>query len=94
VALITVRFYSLWRSYLGIDSTTVEADQVGDALTQLETKFGPPLRQRLETAGIHLDGKIQDYSLILLNGIALRNLKSTDLKDGDVLHIFPPSIGG
>lgn len=94
MALITVRFYSLWRSYLGIDSTTVEADQVGDALTQLETKFGPPLRQRLETAGIHLDGKIQDYSLILLNGIALRNLKSTDLKDGDVLHIFPPSIGG
>lgn len=94
MALITVRFYSLWRSYLGIDSATLEADQVDDALTQLETRFGPPLRQKLEAAGIHLDGKIQDYSLILLNGTTLRNLKSTDLKEGDVLHIFPPSIGG
>ena len=94
MALITVRFYSLWRSYLGIDSATLEADQIDDALTQLETRFGPPLRQKLEAAGIHLDGKIQDYSLILLNGTTLRNLKSTDLKEGDVLHIFPPSIGG
>jgi len=48
----------------------------------------------LENAGILLDGKIQDYSLILLNGVTLRNLKSTDLKEGDVLHIFPPAIGG
>jgi len=37
---------------------------------------------------------MEDYSLILLNGIALRNLKSTELKEGDVLHIFPPGIGG
>jgi molybdopterin converting factor small subunit len=94
MALITVRFYSLWRSYLGIDRTTLQADDIEDALVQLETKFGPPLREKLETAGVHLDGKIQDYSLILLNGIALRNIKSTALKEGDVLHIFPPAIGG
>jgi molybdopterin converting factor small subunit len=94
MALITVRFYSLWRSYLGIASTTLQADHIDDVLTQLEEKFGYRLREKLETAGIHLDGKIQDYSLILLNGIALRNLKSTTLKEGDVLHIFPPAIGG
>ena len=94
MALITVRFYSLWRSYLGTDSTTLQADDIEDALAQLETTFGPRLRQKLETAGVHLDGKIQDYSLILLNGIALRNLKSTALKEGDVLHIFPHAIGG
>ena len=94
MALITVRFYSLWRSYLGTDSTTFQADDIQDALTQLEEKFGPRLREKLESAGVHLDGRIQDYSLILLNGIALRNLKSTDLKEGDVLHIFPPAIGG
>ena len=49
-----------------------------------------------ESAELYLapDGKIQAYSLILLNGIALRNLKSTALKAGDVLHIFPPAIGG
>jgi len=94
MALITVRFYSLWRSYTGTASTTLQADHVQEALTQLEERFGPLLRERLDTAGIHLTGKIQDYSLILLNGIALRNLKSANLKEGDVLHIFPPAIGG
>ncbi len=94
MALIAVRFYSLWRSYLGTDSSTLQADDIQDALGQLETEFGPRLREKLETAGVHLDGKIQDYSLILLNGIALRNLKSTALKEGDVLHFFPPAIGG
>jgi molybdopterin converting factor small subunit len=94
MALITVRFYSLWRSYLGMDSANLQADDIQDALAQLETKFGPRLRAKLEAAGVHLDGKIQDYSLILLNGIALRNIKSSALKEGDVLHIFPPAVGG
>jgi molybdopterin converting factor small subunit len=94
MALITVRFYSLWRSYLGTDSSALQADDIQEALNQLEMKFGPRLRERLGTAGVHLDGKIQDYSLILLNGISLRNIKSTTLKEGDVLHIFPPAIGG
>jgi MoaD family protein len=94
MALIKVRFYSLWRSYLGIDSTTLQVDYIDDLLTQLEEKFGSRLREKLETAGIYMDGKIQDYSLILINGIALRNLKSNALKEGDVVHIFPPAIGG
>ena len=91
---VTVRFYSLWRSYVGIASTSLQADNIQDALTQLEEKFGPLLRQKLHAAGINLDGRIQDYSLVLLNGIALRNLKSNHLEEGDVLHIFPPSAGG
>ncbi len=94
MALITVRFYGLWRSYLGIDSATLQADHINGALTQLEEKFGNRLREKLERAGVRLEGKMQDYSLILLNGIALRNLSSTDLKQGDVLHVFPPAIGG
>ena len=94
MALVTVRFYSIWRAYLGIDSAALQTDDIPDALAQIEAKFGSRLREGLEAAGVHLDGKIQDYSLILLNGIALRNLKSTILKEGDVLHIFPPAIGG
>jgi molybdopterin converting factor small subunit len=94
MALITVRFYSLWRSYIGAASATLQADHIQEALTQLEDEFGPILRERLGTAGIRLNGKIQDYSLVLLNGIALRNLKSNNLKEGDVLHIFPPAVGG
>jgi MoaD family protein len=94
MALVTVRFYSLWRSYLGADSATLQANDIQDALDQLETRFGNQLREKLEIAGVHLDGKIQDYSLILLNGVTLRNLKANNLKEGDVLHIFPPAIGG
>jgi len=92
--LVTVRFYSLWRTYLGADRTTLQADGIDDALTQLEGEFGHRLREKLEAAGIRVDGKIQSYSLVLLNGINLRNLQSPDLKEGDILHIFPPSIGG
>jgi len=94
VALITVRFYSLWRHHLGAASMALQAHNIDDALMRLEQDFGPQLRARLEAAGISLDGTIQANSLILLNGTALRNLKSTDLKDGDVLHIFPPGMGG
>jgi molybdopterin converting factor small subunit len=72
----------------------LQTDDIPDALAQIETKFGSRLRERLEAAGVHLDGRIQDYSLILLNGITLRNLKNNNLKEGDVLHVFPPAIGG
>lgn len=92
--LITVRFYSLWRHHLGTDRGAVEADNLDDALTKLEDAFAPRLRERLEATGIHLDGRMQDHSLILLNGISLRSLKSPDLKEGDVLHVFPLAIGG
>jgi len=79
MALVTVRFYSLWRSYLGTDSSALQADDIQDALSQLETEYGPRLREKLETAGVDLDGKIQDYSLILLNGISLRSIKSLSM---------------
>lgn len=94
MALITVRFYSLWRLRTGTGSVTLQADNVDEALAQLEEKFGSQLRGNLEADGIHLAGKIQDHSLILLNGIALHNLKSTHLKEGDVLYMFPPVAGG
>jgi MoaD family protein len=94
MALITVRFYSLWRSHLGTDSATLQSDNIDDALTQIEEKFGSLLREKLETTRIHLGEKMRDNSLILVNGVTLRNLKSNNLKDGDVLHIFPPAIGG
>ena len=44
MAVVTARFYSLWRSHLGTDSATLQADDIDDALTQLEERFGPPLR--------------------------------------------------
>lgn len=82
---------------MGIDNLSVEADNVEGALAQVEERFGSRLRQQLEqfrVSGIRMNGKIQDYSLVLLNGINIRNLKLTGLKEGDVLHILPPAAGG
>lgn len=94
MALITVKFYSLWRQYLGVDNISLDASNLEEALVQIEEKFGPRLRDQLDADGIQVDGKIQDYSLMLLNGTSLRNLKQTNLKDGDQLQIFPPATGG
>jgi len=94
MASITVKFYSLWRQYLGVDSVTLQADNLDEALAQVEERFGPRLREQLRADGVQVDGKIQDYSLILLNGTSLRNLKQTSLKEGDTLQIFPPAMGG
>ena len=97
MASIIVRFYGLWSRYLETDRLSIEAENVEGALAQVEERFGSRLRQQLEqfrVAGIQMNGKIQDYSLVLLNGINIRNLKQTELKEGDVLHILPPSAGG
>jgi molybdopterin converting factor small subunit len=94
MASITVRFYSLWRQYLGVDSITIQADNLDEALAQVEERFGPRLREQLQADGVQVSGKIQDYSLILLNGTSLRNLKQTSLKEKDALQIFPPAVGG
>jgi len=72
----------------------MEADNIDGALEKMEERFGSQLREQVQAHGIQLDGKIRDYSQVLLNGVNLRNLKQTELKDGDVLHIFPPGAGG
>ena len=94
MAVITVRFYNLWRQYLGVNSISLEADNIEVALAKIEDEFGARLREQLKIDGMQANGKLQDYSLILLNGISLRNLRQKDLKDGDVLQIFPPASGG
>lgn len=94
MALITVRFYSLFSRGLGTDTVTLEADTLEDALLQLEEVFGSKIRDQLEAEGTRLNGELSDYGLILLNGTNIRNLKSTALREGDVLHVFPRAIGG
>ncbi len=91
---ITVRFYGLWNLYLGFDRLSLQADSLDDILTQVEARFASQLRGKLQTQGIKMDGKIQDNSIVLLNGINLRNLKQATLREGDVLHIFPLALGG
>lgn len=94
MALLKVRFYGLLSRGLGADTITLRADDVQEALLKIEEAFGSRVRRGLEDEGIRLDGEMSDYGLILLNGTNIRNLKSTDLRDGDTLHVFPRAIGG
>jgi len=94
MALIKVRFYSMLSRGLGADTVTLQAADVQEALLQIEKTFGSRIRRELESEGVRLYGEIRDYCLILLNGTNIRNLNSTDLRDGDTLHVFPRAIGG
>jgi len=91
---ITVRFYTLWRQYLGIDKVEIRAEDIEGALAQVDEKYGTILREELQAHGVKVHGKIQDFSLVLLHNKSLRSLEETALQDGDVLHIFPPVLGG
>ena len=91
---ITVQFYTLWKQYLEVDKVAVEAENLEDALNQIDRKYGSVLREKLQARGTRVDGKIQDFSFILLNNTSLRNVKENSLHEGDVLRIFPPVLGG
>jgi len=91
---ITVHFYTLWKQYLGVDKVAMEAEDVKDALDQIDKKYGSVLREKLQARGTRVDGKIQDFSFVLLNNTSLRNVKENSLYEGDVLRIFPPVLGG
>ena len=94
MAAITVKLYGLWQLHLGMNSLEMEANDVNEAFAGLDEKFSALLRDSLTLRGLKMQGNLKDNSVILLNGIGLRNLKDTKLKEGDVLSIFPPIGGG
>jgi molybdopterin converting factor small subunit len=96
MASITVKFYAFWRAYLGLDTLSLEAADVGQVMAQVEEKFGAQLRAKLQALGIQADQEIQDYCLLLLNGhnVSRQSLRQIKLRGGDVLHIFPLAAGG
>lgn len=94
MAKVTVKFYSLWQEYAGTASADMEANDLADLLAQVEQRFGARIRQRLQAEGVDLGKRIEDFSLVLLNGTNIKQLKEASLKDGDMLHIMPPLAGG
>lgn len=94
MAKVTVKFYSLWQVYAGAESFNVEADDLAGALEQVEQQFGARIREGLKAKGVELSGQIKAFSLVLLNGTNIKQVKDTALKDGDTLHIMPPLAGG
>ena len=94
MALITVQFHGIWGLYLGAEKKPLAGGSLDEALAQMEDKFGPPLRKKLQDHGAKLDGDIRKHSFITLNHTGLQQLKDNRLEEGDVLHVFPTVTGG
>jgi MoaD family protein len=96
VATITVRFYTFLRHLLGIDSLSLEAENVGEVISLLEEKFESRFQEQVRLRGIKSSTRLRDSCLLLLNGLKvdMENSSRTELREGDVLHIFPPAAGG
>ena len=89
MAKITVKFYSLWALYLNKNSISLEACNLDDVIEELDILFGKQIRKKINKNNIKFDN-FKNSSTILVNGVSLRNIKDTQLKDGDLIQMFPP----
>ena len=89
--MITARFYTILREKLGVDKIQVEARNVAEALDAIERALGRGFKEILME-----DGRVKKTFILLLNGrvVDKDNLEGTQLKDGDIIHFFPPIAGG
>lgn len=91
MARVTVQVYTIMREKLGTGKVDVSADTAAAALREMEKTYGPVFRDLLYSGN-----SIKSHYMLLVNGRSVdRNrLDGIELRDGDVLHIFPPIAGG
>lgn len=89
---ITVMIYTTLRSRLGVSKLTLEGATVRDIIDRLCEHKAP------ETGKLILDGEghVRQHFVLTLNSEILDNKKTprVPVKDGDILHVFPPVSGG
>jgi molybdopterin synthase sulfur carrier subunit len=92
MAKITVRLYAGLREKVGEGRMELAAKNVAEAIGLLKERFGTKFTDQLYEA----DGKVKDYYLLLLSGhtVYWDKIEETGVKEGDILHIFPPIAGG
>ncbi len=96
MARIAVRLYSLFRQLTETDYIHLEANDLGEALKQLELRFGPQIQDRFTKFGIRQNARIREYCIFLLNGRSVnkQEFDRVELAEGDILHVFPLAAGG
>ncbi len=93
---ITVRFHTLLREIVGKDCICLEAEDLGDAVKQLELEFVSRFQEQLVEYGIGRIFPLQDHCLLLLNGRSVnrQELSQIELDKGNILHVFLAVAGG
>ncbi len=92
MARITVRFYTTLKEKVGKGKVELEDKNVADVLEDLKEQFGTKFTDQLYDPS----GEMKDYYILLLSGhtVFREEIKKTKVKEGDILHIFPPIAGG
>jgi MoaD family protein len=81
---VTVRFYAALRARAGTDEVLFRAASVRDVIRHLKKNFGKDFNRTLNSCHIFLN----EENIVFMRGA------STRLKEGDTLHILPPTGGG
>jgi molybdopterin synthase sulfur carrier subunit len=93
MAMVIVRFYTTLRELTSEKQTEIRGDTLAEVVKKVVEKYGFRFQDALldkET------GRIKPFYGILVNGVRvnLRKGLNVELKDGDVIAIFPPVGGG
>ncbi len=89
---VTVKFYTVLRDKLGTGNVELTGADVLEVLKKLSSKYGPDFKEEI----FDKNGDVHNYYILLLNDktVDQKNPQKSALKEGDVLHIFPPIAGG
>lgn len=92
MAQVLVKLYTTLRQRLGKEQIWVEALTAGDAVRRVAEAGGPETAKALFGEGTVVRN---EFLLTLDSDILDRNaLDQVKIKEGSVLHIFPPISGG
>ena len=91
---VTVKFFASFREAVGREQVEVTAVMdMAALLDELVQRFGERMTEQIYKSG---SKKLRETVNILVNGRSINLLSGldTNLKDGDVVAIFPPVSGG
>ena len=87
---ITVRLYTTLKDKLGASKLVLEGDNIAQVLDKLKAAHEDV------DAVLFQNGVVKNHFTLALNSEVLdpKKVSGVSVKDGDLLHIFPPIAGG
>jgi hypothetical protein len=91
---VTINFVGPLRLLSGVRTIAIEAKNIDEVRSYVETHYGPAFRQKFSPRDRSKIESIWDHSQFLLNGRSLNNFGEPVLKDGDRLDLLITAAGG
>ncbi len=93
---VKVKFFTLFRLEYGLSELNLELLEenitIKDLLKIIDIKTGKNISKKLFTD----DKKVKTSAIVLVNGKNIFHIRGldTNIRDGDVISLFPPGGGG